>query len=182
MAKYFTDSKNDEYYTPAYAVEPILEFLKGGATVWCPFDTDESNYVKVFKKNGFKVINGHISTGQDFFKVEAPICDYVISNPPYTAKHEVLKRLNKIGIPYAMLLNPISPLDSRKGFKEFQDGDFELLYLYPRIRFIIPNTMDSREKTLPWGSTYFCRHLLPKQIICRYLTMIQDGQGTIEGF
>ena len=30
--------KNDEYYTPPYAVYPIMERLRAGAAVWCPFE------------------------------------------------------------------------------------------------------------------------------------------------
>ena len=56
-------STNDEYYTPAYAVYPILKYLNFGTTIWCPFDTEESQYVKIFSANGFNVIHGHIQTG-----------------------------------------------------------------------------------------------------------------------
>lgn len=41
-------SRNDEYYTPAYAVRPILNYLKPGTVIWCPFDTGESQYVKIW--------------------------------------------------------------------------------------------------------------------------------------
>ncbi|HAP5496858.1 TPA: hypothetical protein IU017_002871 [Enterococcus faecalis] len=40
-------AKSDEWYTPAYAVEPIIPYLKKGSTVWCPFDLPDSNYVKL---------------------------------------------------------------------------------------------------------------------------------------
>ena len=98
-------NKNDEYYTPEYAVIPIIKHLKPNSTIWCPFDEDNSNFVKVFKENGFNVINGHIFTGQDFFKVDVPKCDYIISNPPYSKKTEVFKRLYETEIPFAMLIN-----------------------------------------------------------------------------
>lgn len=58
--------KNDEYFTPANAVYPIMKRLKAGAAVWCPFDTKDSAYVKVLSGHGFSVIYGHIQTGQDF--------------------------------------------------------------------------------------------------------------------
>ena len=77
-------AKSDEWYTPAYAIEPIIPYLKKGSTVWCPFDLPESNYVKCLKENGFKVIHSHISEGKDFFKQEVPDCDYIVSNPPYS--------------------------------------------------------------------------------------------------
>lgn len=56
-------NKNDEYYTPAYAVIPIMGYIPKGKTIWCPFDTDESQFVQVFKSNGYDVVNSHISTG-----------------------------------------------------------------------------------------------------------------------
>lgn len=86
-------NKNDEYFTPAYAVYPIIKRLKPNSTIWCPFDKDNSEFVSVLKKEGFKVINTHIEYGQDFFEVEVPRCDYIISNPPYSLKSEVFKRL-----------------------------------------------------------------------------------------
>lgn len=45
-----------------------MEKLKAGSTVWCPFDTKDSNYVKVLEENGFNVIHTHIFDGQDFFE------------------------------------------------------------------------------------------------------------------
>ena len=48
--------KNDEYYTPAYAVEPIVKYIKPHSTIWCPFDKADSQFVKVFQQNGFNVI------------------------------------------------------------------------------------------------------------------------------
>ena len=98
-------NRNDEYYTPAYAVYPIINYLKPDASVWCPFDTEESQYVKILPGNGFTVIHGHMRTGQDFFTVPVPDCDYIISNPPYSRKGEVIKRLYEIGKPFDMLIN-----------------------------------------------------------------------------
>lgn len=37
--------KNDDYYTPPYAVYPIMERLRARAAVWCPFDTKESEFI-----------------------------------------------------------------------------------------------------------------------------------------
>jgi hypothetical protein len=42
--------KNDEYYTPKYAIEPLLPFLKPFKKIWCPFDMEWSNYVKMLSK------------------------------------------------------------------------------------------------------------------------------------
>ena len=41
---------NDELYTPRILVEPIIQFIPKGKTVWCPFDTENSEFVLVLKK------------------------------------------------------------------------------------------------------------------------------------
>lgn len=63
--------ESDEYYTPAYAVKPPLKYLerycnKLQYTIWCPFDKAESQFVKVFKDAGYKVIHSHIDEDKDF--------------------------------------------------------------------------------------------------------------------
>ena len=45
-------SGNDEHYTPLYAVKPIFKYIKPNSTIWCPFDTEDSYYVKYAKRGG----------------------------------------------------------------------------------------------------------------------------------
>ena len=51
---------SDEQYTPGYGVLPIIKYIPEGKTVWCPFDTEHSEYVLKFKDAGFKVVYSHI--------------------------------------------------------------------------------------------------------------------------
>ena len=82
---------SDECYTPKYAVLPVLEFLNKNKVIWCPFDSSKSEFVKVLKKNGNKVIFSHLEQGKDFFKYEPKQkYDIIISNPPYTIKDKVI--------------------------------------------------------------------------------------------
>ena len=103
-----TDKASDEVYTPAYAVKPIIKYINRGNkaqyTIWCPFDTEESEYVKLIRESGNKVIASHIDNGQNFFEYEPEeFYDYIISNPPFSIKDDILKRLYELGRPYAML-------------------------------------------------------------------------------
>jgi len=50
-------SGNDEFYTPEYAVEPLFPYISTQAVIWCPFDTEDSHFVKMFRARGNKVIN-----------------------------------------------------------------------------------------------------------------------------
>ena len=68
-------SQNDEFYTPEYAIKPILKYLKMPCTVWCPFDTAESNFVKMLQRYaacGVSVVYTHIAMGDDFFSITPP--------------------------------------------------------------------------------------------------------------
>lgn len=56
-------NKNDEWYTPVYAIEPILKYVPPGVKVWCPFDTEKSHYVKELEKHGCDVVATHINRG-----------------------------------------------------------------------------------------------------------------------
>jgi hypothetical protein len=62
------NSGNDEFYTPEYAIRPLLKYVDKNKKIWCPFDTSESNFVKIFKKNGNSVECTHINNNQDFLK------------------------------------------------------------------------------------------------------------------
>ncbi|MGL4646629.1 MAG: hypothetical protein ACRDAG_01155 [Cetobacterium somerae] len=150
-------NKNDEYYTPSYAVYPIISRLKEGSTIWCPFDKEESEFVKVFKKEGFNVIHGHIEDGQDFFEVEVPKCDYIISNPPYSLKNDVFKRLYAIGKPFAMLINFQGIFDHKDRFEMFRSNTLELLYLSPRVNYIKPES--DKATGVPFQSGYLCSNI-----------------------
>ena len=43
----YSKGSNDECYTPSYGVTPILEYIPSDSIVWCPFDTEESEFVKL---------------------------------------------------------------------------------------------------------------------------------------
>lgn len=155
-------NKNDEYYTPSYAVYPIMEKLKPGSTIWCPFDTAESNYVKTFGDNGFNVIHTHIFDGQDFFQWQVPECDYIISNPPYSLKGEVFKRLYEIGKPFAMLINFQGIFDHKDRFELFKNNRVEMLWLSPRVNYI--KESGSNPSGVPFQSGYLCCGICEQQL------------------
>lgn len=151
-------NKNDEYYTPSYAVIPIMKRIPKGSTIWCPFDKEDSNFVKVFTENGYNVIYGHIETGEDFFEVDVPKCDYIISNPPYSLKNDVFERLYKIKKPFAMLINFQGIFDSNKRFELFEENEVQMLWLYPRVNYIKKDS--SSESGVPFQSGYLCKGIL----------------------
>lgn len=158
-------SGNNEYYTPPYAIKPIIKYLKPHSTIWCPFDTEESNYVKMLREAGHDVVATHIDSGGDFFKIEPPKCDYIISNPPFSLKQQVFRRLFEIGTPFAMLVGVVGLFESQTRFEMFRDNDFELMYFNKRISFFKDYADQKPSFNPPFSSVYVCHHVLPKQIV-----------------
>jgi hypothetical protein len=159
------NSGNDEFYTPEYAINPIMKYIKPNSTIWCPFDEEDSLFVKKFRSEGHIVIATHINTGTDFFTCEVPECDYIISNPPYSCKGEVLQRLFQIGKPFAMLVGVVGLFESQKRFDMFASNDFEILYMNRRIAYFKDYSEQKPSLNPPFSSVYLCSGMLPKQIV-----------------
>jgi hypothetical protein len=158
------NSGNDEFYTPLYAIKPIAKYIKPNSTIWCPFDTEQSNFVKYFQREGYKVIYSHIDNGEDFFEMKVPKCDYIISNPPYSIKTEILQRLFEIDKPFAMLVGVVGLFESQRRFNMFKDNRFGIIYLNKRVSYF-KNYNDTKPSlNPPFSSVYVCHKMLPKQI------------------
>lgn len=152
-------NEKDEYYTPAILVDAILPFIPEGKTVWCPFDTENSEFVHAFKKN-HKVKYSHIWNGQDFFKYQPENYDYIVSNPPFTRKLEVLDRLYKLDKPFAMVL-PLPMLNYQEVGNFFLDKPLQLLIVDKKVSF--------DGNTASFNNSYFCNKILPKDLMFCHL-------------
>lgn len=146
----------DEYYTPRILAETIVEFVPKDKVVWCPFDTDNSEIVVALRNNGNEVIATHIVDGYDFFEYEPEEYDYIVSNPPFTKKLEVLKRLYDIDKPFAMILGlPILNYHEIGDF--FLDNPLQLLIVNKKISF--------DGNTSSFNNSWFCHKMLPKDLM-----------------
>jgi hypothetical protein len=153
---------NDEYYTPAVMVNPILKYIKPESTIWCPFDTVESEYVRVLSSAGHRVLYSHIWEGKDFLEYEPDEpYDCIISNPPYSKRQEVLARLAELNMPYAMLF-PITNLSLKHVTMFYIDKELQLLLFSTRIPFYRYKNKADRP---PFNLAYFCENMLPKSLI-----------------
>lgn len=159
------DSGNDEFYTPAYAIIPICKYIAAKSKIWCPFDKQESLFVRVFESLGHEVKATHISNGEDFFALEVPECDYIISNPPYSRKGDVLQRLFEIGKPFAMLVGVVGLFESQKRFNMFKTQKFEIMYFNKRVAYFKDYEEQRPSLNPPFSSVYVCHNILPRQII-----------------
>lgn len=158
-------NKQDEYYTPLYAIEPILKYIPTDAHVLCPFDTHESNFVKSLTKRLNHVSHSHIEDGIDFFTMEKPKVDYIVSNPPYSLKAEVFERLFDWGIPFAMLVGVVGLFESQRRFDMFKSNQFEVMYLSRRVSYFESYADPKPKLNPPFSSVYITHKVLPQQVV-----------------
>ncbi len=172
-------SGKDEFYTPYYAIKPLLKYLKPNSTIWCPFDTEQSLFVKVLEGEGHTVVYTHkdmipfregdkIFNG-DFFVLAEHInldqIDYIISNPPYSMKNEVLETLFSLNKPFAMLLGVVGLFESKKRFNLFKNNNFETMYFDKRVSYC--EDYDDFKPSLnpPFSSIYLTQDVLPNKMV-----------------
>ena len=169
-------SKNDEFYTPLYAVIPIEKHLKPNSKIWCPFDTENSIFVKYFNKCGHTVVNTHLDNGGDFFNLKPDEdIDYIISNPPYSLKAEVLERLFSFNKPFAMLLGVVGIFESQRRFEMFRDNDFEVMYMNRRVSYFKDYSDQKPSLNPPFSSIYLCQDILSERIIFEEIDKTVDN-------
>jgi len=161
----YSAGSNDECYTPSYGVEPILKYIPNGTTVWCPFDKDDSEFVKQISKTN-DVVHSHIEDGLDFYEYEPDKWDVIISNPPFTKKRQIFERALSFKKPFALIMSNTWLNDSAPK-QLFKDKDLQLLMFDKRMRFNLPNGESNNKIT--FSSSYYCWNFLPKQIIMEQL-------------
>lgn len=155
--------ESDERYTPEYTVLPLLEFLEPyrDKIIWCPFDTEESEFVKVFKEEKFNVVYSHLDYGQNYYSYEPKEWDIMISNPPFSHKKETFERALSFNKPFALLMT-LDWLRDAAPKRLFKNKDLQLLMFEERIQF-----KNSLKNCIDFSSAYYCYNFLPKQIIMR---------------
>jgi hypothetical protein len=160
----YSKGNNDECYTPEYAVLPILEFTEQfkNKIILCPFDTEESNFVKILKNNGFHVVYSHIRDNQNFYNYQPEQWDVIISNPPFSNKKEIFERALSFDKPFALLMT-LTWLNDSGPKKIFYEKDLQLLMFDKRVAYINAGQQPT------FSSAYYCYNFLPKQIIMRNL-------------
>ena len=157
--------KRDEYYTPPILVKAILPYVNPSHTVWCPFDTKRSEFVKMLEDNGNDVIATHIWNGKDFFEYE-PKKDYdvIISNPPFTRKLDVLRRCyDELKSPFALLLG-LPVLNYQNVGRFFTEEEHRKLQL-----LIVDKKVSYDGNTSSFNTSYFCNDVLPRDLMFSHL-------------
>jgi len=161
MIAYMKKPKNDEIYTPEYAIKPLLKYINKDWVVWEPTDFGNSKITEVLRKHGNEVLTSHINNNKNFFDYEPEEhYDIIITNPPYSLKTEFLQRVYELNKKFCFLL-PITSLEGKARGKIYQkyNGELEVLIFDGRVEFY------QGKNTIYFNTSWFCRKVLPQQLI-----------------
>lgn len=149
----------DECYTPPYAIEPLLPYLKKEWTILeCAYG--QGHLAEIISKHGYKVIG---SKEYNFLTDARPECDCIVTNPPYATKTKFLRRCFQSNKPFALLL-PLTALEGKERNEMYRQHKIQLIVPNARINFIMPG--DPTKKSQAWFQTaWFTSGLnLPEQL------------------
>lgn len=149
---------------------PHIQHLKN-KIIWCPFDKEDSEFVKVFQENGFKVIYSHLEYQEDFFTYEPSEWDVIISNPPYKNKRAFWERCLDLKKPFALLL-PLNILSDSVINVTMKERERELQLLIPSRRMRFYNKITGQIGNQPtFKASYFGVNIFKQQIILQDLDL-----------
>ena len=120
---------DNEYMTPKEVWVSIAHLIPKDKVIFEGFYGD-GNSGKFLKELGFKVESHDV----DFFDDQKFNYDIIISNPPYSIKAKVFKKLSEIDKPFMMLV-PASTMTKQYLKKYFKDK-IQIVIPERRIQFI----------------------------------------------
>jgi hypothetical protein len=105
---------SDEWYTNQETVDLAISLLnpEPNSLILCPFDSQNSLFVKTLQSLEHTVIHSI----NDFVHGEFRLCDYIITNPPFSIKDQVIEKAFKYGVKTVLVL----PIDAMGGVKRHQ--------------------------------------------------------------
>lgn len=180
----FTKSKTDELYTPKILTDIIWPYFNGfvyefrkkhnrSPIILMPFDTKNSEFVLSFYerygKDLYELKFGHISTGQDFFTYDYGDYDIVISNPPFSRKLDIFKKLIELDKSFALICN-VMCLNYMEIGNYFAD--------HKGLQLIIPDKRISfNGNPSSFNSAYFCYNFTKKDLQFCHLPHCNSGKN-----
>jgi hypothetical protein len=176
VSKVFKQNAKDEFYTPKILVDIIQPFVHKlyikykKAVIWLPFDTEQSEFAYMCREQGYNYIASHTVTRKDFFSWEPEEWSFAVSNPPFSKKLAVFKRLNRFKKPWAMLCN-IMCLNYMEIGNYFADHPCQILVPDKRVSF------DGNASSFCSG--YFCNNFLDKDLIFCHIKNKNSGKDFI---
>lgn len=152
----------DRCNTPAYALDPLLPYIRRGWAIWEPA-AGTGNLVGALGSRGYAVTGSDILDGRNFFDYQPPTFDAIVTNPPYSIKFDWLARCYALGKPFALLV-PVETIGAQAAQRLMERHGAELLLLNRRVNFEMPNK-GWEGSSAQFPTCWLCWRMLPAPII-----------------
>jgi hypothetical protein len=105
---------SDEWYTTQDIVDLAIGLLdpKPQSLILCPYDSANSLFVKTLEAQEHAVAYGF----DNFIEGDFRHCDYIITNPPFSIKDKVIRKVYEYGVKSVLVM----PLDALGGVKRHE--------------------------------------------------------------
>jgi hypothetical protein len=120
---------SDEWYTTQDVVDIAIKLLdpEPNSLVLCPFDSEHSLFVKTLEAMEHTVIYGI----DDFIEGQFRLCDYIITNPPFSMKDKVIQKVYEYGVK-SVLVMPLDALGGVKRHSMYKEYGYPSVYIPSR--------------------------------------------------
>lgn len=140
-------NKHDDYFTPKTAWENIKQFIPKDLTIWEAFYHINSKSADYLKELGFNVIYENI----DFFTHNKG--DIIVSNPPFSIKNDVLRRLCELDKPFILIM-PCQVLTTQYTQQLFKNKKLQVII--PKKRIMFQDQSNTLLKRCSFDCFYYC--------------------------
>lgn len=154
-------TKHDDYMTPKYAWDNIKQYIPKDKIIWEAFFGNGQSGQDL-RDLGFNVIHEPI----DFFKNN--LGDVIVSNPPFSKKKEIMKRLKELGKPFILIM-PSSVINTQYMRELFKNENLQIIIPRKRIHFeklIDGQKIEKWKNQCNFDCFYYCWKInLPQDIV-----------------
>ena len=151
MAGFHTKTfiKHDDYMTPKYAWENILQYIPKDKVIWEAFYGDGKSG-DILRELGFNTIHEPV----DFF--ENDLGEIIVTNSPFSQVKTIMERLEILDKPFIMLL-PSSKINTSY-FRKWKDK-IQIIIPRKRIHFekhIEGSAVENYKSSCNFDCFYYC--------------------------
>jgi len=100
---------HDECYTTLNEARKLVKYIEDNnlisknEIIWLPFDNDFSNIYKALNEKHFTTTISNLENGQDFYLYQPKEWDVIVTNPPFSGRTKLMKRLTFLNKPFIIL-------------------------------------------------------------------------------
>ena len=177
----------DECYTTYIESLKIINYLienqkiNKNMIVWLPFDNELSNIYKVLKEKEFNITISNLEIGLDFYNYEPEKWDLIITNPPFSGRTNLMKRLMSFDKPF-VILQATQFFNNQYAVNYLCDNSNHFQFVMPRTRtnFLTYNKDENIIKSSKNGASFYSFWLCYKiNLPQTFNTLKDDGREKI---